>query len=416
MPQVVPQVVRVAESACTGSYGKPTVLFLCVRNAGRSRLAMGFFQHLAGDRAVAWSGGSEPGIAVNPARAVEWAPWACSWVWSSGWRRCPCPLRPPRLPTRRTASLRHGSCGPSASRCCAVRMVKTDSACSTSILVKLSCSPIPATSIKPYVASTQEQLAYLAGGPDELPAPYAHNLTVGRRRVLVAEPVTAPAQPWRRFQLPGAREFRPWVNLYPPGAAHDGLPPLLLRAHPGPRSQSRIRLDLEARFFTSRGYAVADVDYRGSTGYGRAFRNSLLHLWGVLDVEDCAAAARHLSDAGLVDPDRIVIFGESAGGYTALRALATTADFAAAVCISAIVDLEQYRQRTHKFQRYETNRLVGSFPEQSELYRQRSPASLVGGRKGDQLGGVAPAEGQPTPRLPSSRPPERVRPSNCRGG
>jgi dipeptidyl aminopeptidase/acylaminoacyl peptidase len=169
-----------------------------------------------------------------------------------------------------------------------------------------------------------------------------------------------------------------WVNFYPPAPPPDQHPPrLLLRAHPGPRSQARIRLDLEARFFTSRGYAVADVDYRGSTGYGRCFRDALIHSWGVADAEDCAVVARHLSAAGLVDPDRIVIAGESAGGYTALRALATPGDFAAAICISAIVDLAQYRQRTHKFQRYETDRLVGSFPEEAERYRQRSPARLV---------------------------------------
>jgi dipeptidyl aminopeptidase/acylaminoacyl peptidase len=81
-----------------------------------------------------------------------------------------------------------------------------------------------------------------------------------------------------------------------------------------------------------------------------------VHAWGVADAEDCALVARHLSQAGLADPHRVVIAGESADGYTALRALATTEDFAAAICISAIVDLEQYHQRTHKFQRYETNR------------------------------------------------------------
>jgi dipeptidyl aminopeptidase/acylaminoacyl peptidase len=166
--------------------------------------------------------------------------------------------------------------------------------------------------------------------------------------------------------------------LYPP-APPPGRhpPPLLLRAHPGPRSQARIRLDPEARFFTSRGYAVADLDYRGSTGYGRVFRDALIQSWGLADVEDCAAATRHLSESGIVDSNRIVIWGESAGGYTALRALATTAHFVAAVCISAIVDLEQYRQRTHKFQRYETDRLIGVFPEETELYRQRSPINLV---------------------------------------
>jgi dipeptidyl aminopeptidase/acylaminoacyl peptidase len=134
----------------------------------------------------------------------------------------------------------------------------------------------------------------------------------------------------------------------------------------------------KSRFFTSRGYAVADVDYRGSTGYGRSFRDALVHAWGVADAEDCSVVAQHLSEAGLVDPGRIVIAGESAGGYTALRALTTSGKFVAAICISAIVDLEQYRQRIHKFQRFETDRLIGSFPREVELYRQRSPVDVVG--------------------------------------
>jgi dipeptidyl aminopeptidase/acylaminoacyl peptidase len=239
--------------------------------------------------------------------------------------------------------------------------------------------PIPVTSVKPYLTAAEEQLAYLGGGPDDLPAPLTYDLDGRRIRLLASERVTAHALPWRRFQFSGAGGHSVWVNFYPPAPTPDQYPPpLLLRAHPGPRSQARIRLDLEVRFFTSRGYAVADVDYRGSTGYGRFFRDTLVHAWGVADAEDCAVVAQHLSEAGLVDPYRIVIYGESAGGYTALRVLATTEDFAAAICVSAIVDLEQYRQHTHKFQRYETDRLVGSFPEDRELYRQRSPANLVG--------------------------------------
>lgn len=238
--------------------------------------------------------------------------------------------------------------------------------------------PIPVTSVKPYLAAG-EQLAYLGGGPDELPAPFAYDLIDGRVRLLGSEPVTAPSLPWRRIQVSVSGGLGVWVNFYPPAPTPDQHPPpLLLRAHPGPRSQARIRLDLEGRFFTSRGYAVADVDYRGSTGYGRFFRNTLVHAWGVADAEDCALVARHLTEAGLVDPHRVVIVGESAGGYTALRALATTAVFAAAICISAIADLEQYRQHTHKFQRYETDLLVGPFSEETELYQQRSPAHVVG--------------------------------------
>jgi dipeptidyl aminopeptidase/acylaminoacyl peptidase len=237
---------------------------------------------------------------------------------------------------------------------------------------------VPATSVKPYLAA-EKQLAFLGGGPDELTAPLTYDQTDGRVRLLGSEPPTAPRQPWRRLRVSRTGKLDVWVNLYPPAGSlpDDQPPPLLLRAHPGPRSQARIRLDLETLFFTSRGYAVADIDYRGSTGYGRLFRNALIHSWGVVDAEDCAAVAQHLADAGLVDQLRTVIYGESAGGYTALRALATTDVFVAAICVSAIVDLERYRQRTHKFQRYETDLLVGPFPEQGQVYHERSPAGLV---------------------------------------
>jgi dipeptidyl aminopeptidase/acylaminoacyl peptidase len=238
--------------------------------------------------------------------------------------------------------------------------------------------PVPMTSVKPYVAA-EKQLAFLGAGPDELPAPLAYDPADRGIRLLGSEPISAPRLDWSRLRVPGAGGFDLWVNFYPPAASTPELhaPPLLLRPHPGPRSQARIRLDLEARFFTSRGYAIADVDYRGSTGYGRFFRDALIHSWGLVDVEDCVAVAQYLAETGLVDPSRTVIYGESAGGYTALRALATVEDFAAAICVSAIVDLEQYRQRTHKFQRHETDLLIGPFPQETELYRRRSPANLV---------------------------------------
>jgi dipeptidyl aminopeptidase/acylaminoacyl peptidase len=152
---------------------------------------------------------------------------------------------------------------------------------------------------------------------------------------------------------------------------------LLVRAHPGPTSQTRPRLDLDVQFFASRGFAVADVDYRGSTGYGRAYRQALSHLWGIADAEDCLTVARWLADRGQADPARTVISGASAGGFTALRALILSDVFVAATCVSGIVDLLEFHRQTHKFQHHELDRLIGPLPESLPSYESRSPTNLV---------------------------------------
>lgn len=167
-----------------------------------------------------------------------------------------------------------------------------------------------------------------------------------------------------------------WLHL--PSVPPDSPPPLLLRAHSGPTSQTRPRLDPDVQFFTSRGFAVADVDYRGSTGYGRAYRQALNHLWGIADAEDCTTVARWLADSGRADPARTVISGASAGGFTALRALVLSDIFVAASCVSGIVDLLEFHRRTHKFQHHELDRLVGPLPESLPSYEGRSPTNLVG--------------------------------------
>jgi dipeptidyl aminopeptidase/acylaminoacyl peptidase len=159
-----------------------------------------------------------------------------------------------------------------------------------------------------------------------------------------------------------------------------------VRPHPGPTSQTRPRLDPDIQFFTSRGFAVADVDYRGSTGYGRVYRQALSHLWGIADAEDCIAVARWLADTRRADPARTVISGASAGGFTALRALILSDVFTAASCVSGIVDLLKFRRRTHKFQRHELDRVVGPLPDNLPSYESRSPLNLVDHRPADLPG------------------------------
>ncbi|MCY4067596.1 MAG: prolyl oligopeptidase family serine peptidase [Acidimicrobiaceae bacterium] len=161
----------------------------------------------------------------------------------------------------------------------------------------------------------------------------------------------------------------------PPG----DLPPLLVTAHGGPTAAARRQLQLGIIYWTSRGIAVADVDYRGSTGYGRSYRRSLEGAWGVSDVQDCLAAARFLADRGDVDPDRLMIRGGSAGGFTVLSALAFHDTFAAGASRYGIADLEALAADTHKFESRYLDRLVGPYPQAAELYRARSPIHHIDG-------------------------------------
>jgi dipeptidyl aminopeptidase/acylaminoacyl peptidase len=153
----------------------------------------------------------------------------------------------------------------------------------------------------------------------------------------------------------------------------DERPPLLVLIHGGPTSAARPMLRVATQYWTSRGFAVVDVNYRGSTGYGRAYRDLLQGQWGVADVEDCVAVARHLSDQGVVDPDRCCIRGGSAGGFTTLAALAFHDVFAAGASHYGVADLGLLAEDTHKFESRYLDGLVGPWPEAREVYEARSP-------------------------------------------
>jgi dipeptidyl aminopeptidase/acylaminoacyl peptidase len=156
--------------------------------------------------------------------------------------------------------------------------------------------------------------------------------------------------------------------------APDGeRPPLVVLTHGGPTSNASTSLDLAKELLTSRGIAVVDVDYGGSTGYGRAYRQQLNGAWGVVDVDDCVAAAEFLADRGDVDRERMAIAGGSAGGYTTLVALTERDVFAAGISRFGVGDLETMTRDTHKFESRYLDRLVGPYPEAAETYRERSP-------------------------------------------
>lgn len=177
--------------------------------------------------------------------------------------------------------------------------------------------------------------------------------------------------------------------FYPPSpvgsdaGGHDGdprrnggereLPPLIVMGHGGPTSHSGPDLHLRVQFWTSRGFAVADVNYGGSSGFGKAYRDRLDDRWGVLDVEDCVAAAQHLGADGLVDETRMAIRGGSAGGLTVMNALITSDVFQAGTSLYGVADLAALAADTHKFEARYLDRLVGPYPEAAEIYTARSP-------------------------------------------
>lgn len=166
------------------------------------------------------------------------------------------------------------------------------------------------------------------------------------------------------FYPPRNGRFRP-----PPGEK----PPLLVLAHGGPTAAVGTGLNLRLQYWTSRGFAVLDVNYRGSTGYGRAYREALNGAWGVADVDDCVAGAHYLVGRGLVDGARLAIRGGSAGGYTALCALAFRDVFRAGASLYGVSDLEALARDTHKFEARYLDRLIGPWPAARECYRERSP-------------------------------------------
>ncbi|MBQ5962125.1 prolyl oligopeptidase family serine peptidase [Massilia sp. ZL223] len=165
---------------------------------------------------------------------------------------------------------------------------------------------------------------------------------------------------------------------YPPCNAHYAplageLPPLIVIGHGGPTGMAASTLKLAIQFWTSRGFAVLDVNYGGSTGFGRAYRDLLKGQWGVVDVEDCVAGARHLAEQGLVDPQRLLIRGSSAGGLTVLSALAFHDVFKAGACYYGVSDLKGLDADSHKFESHYNQYLIAPPERADTVYRERSP-------------------------------------------
>jgi dipeptidyl aminopeptidase/acylaminoacyl peptidase len=250
---------------------------------------------------------------------------------------------------------------------------------------RLAVLSIPYTSLKPYLRAVGDRLAFIGASPTTSSAVATLHVPTGRLDVLAGAELSLDPT-WvsvpQPTQFPTRDGQTAHALYYPPTNPEvtrppDARPPLLVQAHPGPTADAKARLDLRTQFFTSRGFAVVDVNYAGSTGYGRGYRERLTGQWGVADVSDCLDAARALVEAGKVDGRRLVISGESAGGFTALCALASDDFFAGGASRFGIADLETFRQQAPKFQAHELDRLVGPYPEAAATYRARSPLHLV---------------------------------------
>ena len=201
----------------------------------------------------------------------------------------------------------------------------------------------------------------------QVAAPWIHTPAVPA--VLPPEAISVAEPIW----FAGHNDQLTHAWYYPPSDGSSGAAPLLVKSHSGPTAMARRGLSLAIQYWTSRGWGVVDVNYGGSTGFGRAYRERLNGGWGMVDVTDCAAAARALIDSGRAHPERIAIEGGSAGGFTTLAALCFTDVFRAGACRYAVCDLSAMATDTHRFEARYLDTLVGAWPGERTRYDERSP-------------------------------------------
>jgi dipeptidyl aminopeptidase/acylaminoacyl peptidase len=234
----------------------------------------------------------------------------------------------------------------------------------------------------PSLRSRESRVTFVGASPTQASAVVTLDLADGTLEVLARSMEREIDPPY--ISVPRALEFptdggvSAHALFYPPAnpdftAPTVERPPLLVISHGGPTAQTETSLDPEIQFWTSRGFAVVDVNYGGSTGYGRAYRERLRGKWGEVDTIDCLNAARELARSGEADGERLAIRGGSAGGYTTLCALAFHDLFAAGASYYGVADAELLAKDTHKFESRYLDGLIGPYPEAVSLYRARSP-------------------------------------------
>jgi dipeptidyl aminopeptidase/acylaminoacyl peptidase len=246
---------------------------------------------------------------------------------------------------------------------------------------------LPFTSFGWPVLSVQGgKVAFAASSPRDAPAIVVLDVASGETETArsASDDTVEPgllSEP-RAIEFPSGDGDVAHAFYYPPTNAdfvgpEGERPPLIVISHGGPTSHATPELSEEYLFWTSRGFGVADVNYRGSSGYGRAYRDKLQGTWGIVDTEDCVAAARFLAETGEVDGERLAIRGGSAGGYATLCALVFHDEFAAGASYYGVADTETLARDTHKFESRYLDGLIGPYPERADLYRERSPIHFV---------------------------------------
>jgi dienelactone hydrolase len=228
------------------------------------------------------------------------------------------------------------------------------------------------------VAAAAGHVVALASGPLIGPGLLQLELDSGQWHHSPASPEPCPLSPAQistpeGFWFEGHNGLPTHAWYYPPCDGANAEAPLLVKSHSGPTAMARTGLSLAIQYWTSRGWGVVDVNYGGSTGFGRAYRERLNGQWGVVDVADCAAAARALVGAGKAHPERLAIEGGSAGGFTTLAALCFTNVFRAGASRYGVGDLSALAQDTHRFEAGYLDSLVGPWPQAEAIYGQRSP-------------------------------------------
>ena len=232
------------------------------------------------------------------------------------------------------------------------------------------------------VRASSDNAFFIAASPTEAGAIASANLRRGSTKVLYrpkrarVDPDFISSPSHIRFTTTGRKKA--YAFFYPPkNKSYSPLrgerPPLIVVSHGGPTSFSSSSLSLIIQYWTSRGFAVLNVNYRGSTGYGRHYMKELEGQWGIADVDDCVNGALHLARLGKADRKRLIIRGGSAGGYTTLCALTFRKIFAAGASYYGVSDLEGLERETHKFESHYSDRLVAPYPERRDVYIERSP-------------------------------------------
>ncbi|MEA3560203.1 MAG: S9 family peptidase, partial [Candidatus Omnitrophota bacterium] len=250
---------------------------------------------------------------------------------------------------------------------------------------KLSTIKTPYTQIS-QVKILPGKIVFIAGSPVE-PASVvrldlnSYNIEVLRRSTTIRIEQGYLSIP-EEIEFPTGKNLKAHAFFYKPRnqdyhGPDNKLPPLIVKSHGGPTAAASTALSLEIQYWTSRGFAIVDVNYQGSTGYGRLYRQRLNGQWGVVDVDDCLNVSRYLVNKKEVDKDRLAIKGGSAGGYTTLCALTFHDLFKAGASYYGISDLEMLVKDTHKFESRYLDRLLGPYPQKRHIYYQRSPIHFI---------------------------------------